>query len=264
MLYWQYRWHVTDLHAHILPGVDDGPRTIDESVALVRLIAALGFDHIFLTPHFRPGFFDSSPELVGDAFGRLIAALDGRPGGIEFTVANEVHLDSVFGPRGHLQRFLTFGTQPRRVLLELPRQTFPFELLLQTVDRLSLEGILVVLAHPEKHPALFEEPDAWSRLRERDVRFQVNLTILAGAAGRRARTAAKAMCRAALVHAFGTDVHRLAQAARFVPRGLRRAARLLGADGAEAIMEARDLAPGAACGGDEPRRAVRGGNRAWI
>jgi protein-tyrosine phosphatase len=233
---------VIDLHTHILPGVDDGPRAAEESAAIVRLLADLGFDHIFLTPHFRPGFYDSSPGVISDAMDALRSSLDGGPAQhVGFTVANEVHIDSVFDAGGKMQDFLTFGAGPRHVLLEMPRQTFPFDLLWRTIDRLSLDGIQVVLAHPERHPALFEEPDVFPRLRERGVLLQVNLTSLVGLAGRRARRVAMTLCRMDMVHAFGTDAHSLAQVAEFVPRGLRKAAQLLGEDRLRTIMHAPAL-----------------------
>jgi protein-tyrosine phosphatase len=231
-------WRVTDLHTHILPGVDDGPRAVEESVAIVRLLAELGFDHIFLTPHFRPGFYDSSARTVGDALGRLRASLDGALAQVSFTTANEVHIDSVFDARGTMQDFITFGANPRHVLLEMPRQTFPLELLLHTIDRLTRDGVRVVLAHPERHPELFEDADTRSRICARGALLQVNLTSLAGLAGRRVRKVAEELCRRDMVHAFGTDAHDLARTSKFVPRGLRAASRILGEDRMRRLMEA--------------------------
>jgi protein-tyrosine phosphatase len=211
---------------------------VEESVAIVRLLAGLGFDHIFLTPHFRPGFYHSSSGTAGDALRRLRASLDGALAHVSFTVANEVHIDSVFDARGNMQDFLTFGENPRHVLLEMPRQAFPLELLLRTIDRLTRDGVRVVLAHPERHPDLFEEADARSRICTRGALLQVNLTSLAGLAGRRARKVAEDLCRRDMVHAFGTDAHGLAQTEKFVPRGLRAASRILGEDRMRRLMEA--------------------------
>jgi protein-tyrosine phosphatase len=232
---------VIDLHTHLLAGLDDGPAEIEESVSIASFLAGLGFDHIFLTPHFRQGFFESPASRVKEVSFQLQAVVATRLSGVRFTEAHEVHLSSVFDSRGSVQEFLTFGASQRYVLLELPRQPFPFELLSRTIDRLFVEGIHVVLAHPEKHPELSREPSRYRELGERGVMLQLNLTSLAGFEGRRVRKVAEALCREGMVHAVGSDAHSLAQAVAFVPRGMQVAARVLGQKRLRAIMECADL-----------------------
>jgi protein-tyrosine phosphatase len=240
------RLNVIDLHTHILPGMDDGPEKMEESLSIVALLADLGFDHIFLTPHYRQGFFESSAGRVREAAEELRRALGDRLPALRLTVAHEVHLGSVFDSRGRVNEFLRFGAGKRHVLLELPRQQFPFELLSRTVDGLSAQGIRVVLAHPEKHTELSTDPPRYRELCERGVRFQLNVTSLAGFAGRQTRRAAEHLCSEGMVHAIGTDTHSLSEAARFVPKGLRRARRLLGA------RHLRNVMNGAALQMDDP------------
>ena len=229
-----------DLHTHVLPGLDDGPHELEESLSIVSFLAGLGFDHIFLTPHFRQGYFETPVSRIRKASGLLRAARRERLPVIQFTEAHEVHLGSVFDSLGKVQGFLTFGGSQRHVLLELPRHPFPFELLLRTIDQLFVEGIRVVLAHPERYMELSKEPARYRELCERGVKLQLNLTSLSGFAGRHVRKAAEGLCREGMVHAVGTDAHSLAQVVEFVPKGLGRAMKLLGekrlqeiADGAE-------------------------------
>jgi protein-tyrosine phosphatase len=230
-----------DLHTHILPGLDDGPETLEESLSIVALLADLGFHHIFLTPHFREGFFVSSPSVVRHASQQLQAALGDHPPAIGFTEAHEVHLASVFDSRGRVNGFLGFGTGERHMLLELPRQPFPFELLSRTIERLFMEGIRVVLAHPEKHPELSEDSARYRELCQRGVKLQLNLTSLAGFAGRQARKASELLCEEGLVHAIGTDAHSLAQVAKFVPKGLHQARKALGEKRLLAVAQGAEL-----------------------
>ena len=230
-----------DLHTHILPGLDDGPKTIEESAEIVALLADLGFDHIFLTPHFRQGFFENSAETVRAAADAFRNAVGGRFPSVRFTAAHEVHLGSVFDSEGKVRGFLCFGNGHRQVLLELPRQQFPFELLLHTIERLFSAGICVVLAHPEKHGELAEHPERFRELCERGVKLQVNITSLSGFEGRRVRKTAEMLCGSGMVHAVGTDSHRFADAARFVPKGLRRAGELLGEERMSVIGSGEEL-----------------------
>lgn len=230
-----------DLHTHILPGLDDGPRTLEESLSIVALLADLGFDHIFLTPHFRQGFFKSSPSSVREASEQLRVALGNRLPAVRFSEAHEVHLGSVFDSHGRMNGFLRLGSKQPDILLELPRQPFPFELLSRTIDRLFFEGIRVVLAHPEKHPELSADPARYRGLCERGVKLQLNITSLAGFAGRQARRAAEYLCTEGMVHAMGTDTHSLAHAVEYVPKGMRRALKLLGEKRLRVITEGSEL-----------------------
>ncbi len=232
---------MVDLHTHILPGLDDGPSTLEESIAIVRFLTESGFDHIVLTPHFRQGFFESSADTVREASKKLRAALGDGMSSFRLTEAHEVHLGSVLDARGRVREFLRFGAHGRYMLLELPGQSFPFELLSRTVERLFLEGIRVVLAHPEKNAELWNRPARYRELWERGVKFQMNITSLAGFAGRQARKAAEALCRDGMVHALGTDSHSLVQAREFVPRGLDRARKLLGDERLQSVAECDEL-----------------------
>jgi protein-tyrosine phosphatase len=232
---------VIDLHTHILPGLDDGPIHLEESLSIAALLSELGFDHIFLTPHFRQGFFESSASSVKEAAAKLRAALGNRLPAVRFTEAHEVHLGSVFDSQGRVNGFLRLGLKQLHVLLELPRQPFALELLTWTIDRLFLEGIRVVLAHPEKHPELSTKPALYRGLCERGVKLQLNITSLAGFAGRQARRAAECLCNEGMVHALGTDSHSLTHAAEFVPPGMRKALKLLGEKRFRAIAEGAEL-----------------------
>ena len=232
---------VIDLHTHILPGLDDGPQTLDESIAIVRQLTAFGFDHFFLTPHFRQGFFESSADAVRLASKRLRAALGDDLPAVRFTEAHEVHLGSVLDSRGRIRDFLRFGPKEQYLLLELPSQSFPFDLLSRVVERLFLEGIRIVLAHPEKNEDLREQPSRYRELCERGVKLQVNVTSLAGFAGRRARRAAEALCNEGMIHAMGTDSHSLAQVLKFVPRGLDRVRKLLGDERLRSVADCAEL-----------------------
>jgi len=230
---------MTDLHAHILPMMDDGPQDLGESVAMLRLLAKVGFDRIFLTPHFRTGLFDNTPSRVRAATQMLRCFLEDAGLAVHLVPSQEVHLDSVLDSHGELRDLLTFGAGERHLLLELPRQPFPFDLLLRTVAQLSRAGIRTVLAHPERHPDLCDSVARRRQVLDRGVRFQVNLTSLSGLSGPRAQKAAETLCREGFVSAFGTDAHSYQDVRAYVPRGLQRAARLMG-DGA---LRAAVMAP---------------------
>ncbi len=217
-----------DLHSHVLPGLDDGPKKADESVAIIRFLSKIGFTHIVCTPHFRVGMFENTADRVRQALEDFQSSYRDVLPDVKLIPANEVHLDSVFREGDELYNFLTIGESEKHVLLEAPIQAFPYEFLLQTIDRLFLKGIHVILAHPEKHHTLFEKPERYEQLSEQGVKFQVNITSLAGYFGRKPKKAAELLLKRKMVFAVGSDAHNYADVESFVTEGLRRAAKILG------------------------------------
>ena len=155
-----------DLHAHVLPGIDDGPRTLEDAVALARALADDGVEHVVATPHIYPGVFDNTPDRIADAFERLRGAIADSDIGLTMTWAAEVRIcpeiiDWLERRRLPLLNGSLVG--PSTVLIELPDGQIPVgtdRLLARLVDH----GITPLMAHPERNKAVMEQPnrlEAW-------------------------------------------------------------------------------------------------------
>ncbi|MDR7551277.1 MAG: CpsB/CapC family capsule biosynthesis tyrosine phosphatase [Armatimonadota bacterium] len=205
---------LVDMHCHILPGVDDGARTWEDSLAMARAAVAAGVTHLVATPHHMEGTFDNPRArvlaLVGDLRDRLAEAAIA----LEVFPGCEAYISPDLPARVQSGEVTTLNDGGRYLLVELPYVEIPpwaEEVLFQ----LQVQGITPVLAHPERNRGLQGSPDILKRWIERGVVAQVDAASLGGAFGEGAKRAARRMLEARLVHVAGSDAHRAEQAAHF-------------------------------------------------
>jgi protein-tyrosine phosphatase len=206
-----------DLHTHILPAVDDGPDTVEESLALATAMAGLGFTRIFLTPHW-PGFAPRGmtvAEVGADLEGRAAAFADRASTAVpavRFFPGAEFSLDEQLpawcAGRPGMGRFVLvdacFGVLPRD----------PGRL----VRPLRKAGLTVLLVHPERCPDLRPGGEALASFAE-GAALVGNLGSLSGLYRRGARDAARELLDRGLYWAFASDVHSLDQVP-FIEKGM--------------------------------------------
>lgn len=195
-----------DLHAHIIPGIDDGASSWDEAYAMLEIAAADGISIIAATPHFIEGWFEPSPEEVLEGTTRLnqYAREKGLP--IQVIPGMEVGV-SLDIPRWLEEgKLLTFNQEGKYLLVELPSQEIPLyleELLFQ----LQLSGVTPVIAHPERNRGIAENPQRLQAVVERGALAQITGDSLLGRFGKAARKTALELLQAGIVHGLGSDAH---------------------------------------------------------
>ena len=172
-----------DLHSHLLPGVDDGSRSVEQSVGVLREMARLGITDVCLTPHIRASSTISPPPpRHEDAFRALVAEAPAAP---QLHRGSEVMLDRpLSGDSEAMRQFTLAGT--RYVLVEFPRMV-ALDTVTNALTRIGESGLVPVLAHPERYTSCSAE--AVSLWRELGGRMQVDSTTLLSphARGKRAR-----------------------------------------------------------------------------
>jgi protein-tyrosine phosphatase len=215
---------VIDLHTHVLPGIDDGCRTLEESVDLVRAAAADGITALAATPHVRSDY-PTTPETMERLVGEVREAVAAAGIPVEILTGGEISLDRLDALSGEeLDRF-GLGGNPKVVLLEFPYSGWPLALD-GVVFRLQTQGRTVVLAHPERNREVQSRADALEELVARGVLVQVTAASLDGRLGGSSRRAARELLDRGLVHLVASDAHE----PRVRAAGLRRAAAALGDD----------------------------------
>ena len=198
-----------DLHCHILPGIDDGPRTLAESVDLARAAVAAGTSTIVATPHVSWDYPDNSAARIADGVAEVNAALeregvdlDVLPGAeIAMTRAGEL-------PDGELEA-LRLGGGPY-LLVECPLSPVAvgFE---PIASGLAARGHRILLAHPERCPAFQRDPAAYEALVRQGMLGQVTAGALIGRFGRHVREFAHRLVREGLAHDVSSDGHSVVQ-----------------------------------------------------
>ncbi len=198
---------LTDWHSHILPGVDDGIRTIDESVEVLRRYDELGVKRVWLTPHIMEDY-PNTPEELQRRFEELCLEWNGN---VELRLASENMLDSLFEERLEKRDFLPIGDEKRHLLVETSYFNPPMNMH-ELLDGIFSAGYYPVLAHPERYRYMKEED--YRKLKERGVLFQCNLMSLVGAYGETARKKAEWLLKEGMIDLTGSDVHRLRMLSR--------------------------------------------------
>ncbi|UYZ62812.1 tyrosine-protein phosphatase [Hymenobacter weizhouensis] len=200
----------TDMHSHLLPGLDDGAETMEQAVELVRSMQALGYHKLVLTPHVMGDFYRNTPEGIGAALHQLQqAAQTAGITGVTLESAAEYYLDEWFGQKlADGEPLLSFGGARRCVLVETSYINEPFNFQ-QTIFELQAAGYQPVLAHPERYTYLYGRFEELEKIRETGVWLQLNLNSLTGYYSTGARRVAEKLIDAGLVDLVGSDAHHL-------------------------------------------------------
>jgi protein-tyrosine phosphatase len=207
----------SDLHAHLVPGVDDGVRTIEEAVECIRGLAALGYDGCVVTPHIYNDLYPNTRESLEQAFQNLSRELAAREVTFRLQLAAEYFGDNHFIDLAESAPLLSFPENGHsNVLIEFPYIGEP----LYWADVLSAavrRGCRPVIAHPERYRYLAADLETWlERFSSFGVTYQCDLGSLVGQYGHSAARTVRAMSDRRLVKYWGTDLHRPSQLDRFI------------------------------------------------
>jgi protein-tyrosine phosphatase len=223
---------VVDIHSHILPEVDDGPKSWDVSVAMCRAAAADGITHMVATPHaneryqydreYLKGVVARLQELVGDA---LQIGL-----GCDFHLSYENIQDAL----AHPKRYVINET--RYQLVEFSNYSVP-EQTTDSFHKLGDCGITVILTHPERNPILRESLQRVVEWAEQGCVVQVTGSALTGFWGDRTRRAALWLLERQAVHVLATDAHEMEKRVPILSTARDAAAEICGEEVAEALVE---------------------------
>jgi protein-tyrosine phosphatase len=224
-----------DLHSHILPDVDDGPKTVEATLEMAKAAAEGGTAVMLATPHRKDVTENSSVEHLRD----LLADVSRRMGedGTDLTLVlgMENHLDMDLPAEVSSGRALPMNGS-RYILVEMPffgRPNYIEDVLFQ----LQLQGTVPVLAHPERIEAFQREPDLLVRFVERGMLSQITAGSVVGHFGGRARRFTNTLLRRRLVHVIASDTH-FPRGPRSpdLLRGVAAAARIVGEERARAMV----------------------------
>jgi protein-tyrosine phosphatase len=193
-----------DLHAHFLPGLDDGAADSSDALEMVGAIAALGFTTVHATPHQRAGVFLPSREDVDRAFAELSGEVKVASPTLTFGLGAENFWDEVFLGRIRNGGLPSYDGGPA-FLFELNPGMFPPRIE-QTLFEIRLSGKLPVMAHPERYGAIQKDLGRAEEL-ARSAALLVDLAALDGAHGRPAMKTSRRLLEEGLAHAAASDIH---------------------------------------------------------
>jgi protein-tyrosine phosphatase len=250
-----------DLHCHWIAAVDDGARSIDEGLAMLRGLHQVGFDHVVATPHMRPGMFDNDRARIEGAFAAMKPAL-ASAGALPAVHLSSEHFfdDVVFGRlvRGEAVPYPHLGSTaapvaagspaapvnvvPRPVLVEFGQHAFPLRVQHRFFD-LRRAGLVPVLAHPERYEPVWRDDACLDAVLDAGAHLLLDVCALVGKYGRTPQRAAEKLLEDDAYEAACSDAHKPSDI-EVVARAIERLEALVGRDEAVRLL------------GDGPRRLL--------
>ena len=194
-----------DMHAHILPMVDDGAKSFEESLALLKKMHQFGFKKVILTPHIMEGVWENSKAQLTLRFEELKHYLQQQHfNDITVELAAEYMLDSNFSNLLKTEKLLTLKNS--YLLVELSYLSAPVNLY-ELLFEIQVAGYKPVLAHPERYAFFHQQFNEYYKLKEVGCLFQLNLLSLSNYYGTDVQHVAKKLLRAQLIDFVGSDTH---------------------------------------------------------
>lgn len=194
----------TELHSHLIPGIDDGVKTLEESVDVIRVLHQMGYRKIITTPHIMGDYYQNSAANILPLLTKVRDELRAQQIDIELHAAAEYMVDDVFMQKVDSGNLLTFGNN--HVLIEMPfMEASPN--IQEVLFALNLNGYKPVLAHPERYMYYAAQPSKYDALWDSEVLFQLNINSLVGYYSPAAQKAAEYLIRKKMVSMVGSDCH---------------------------------------------------------
>ncbi len=195
----------TDIHSHLLPGIDDGVESFDEALEVVEGFIALGYTKLITTPHIMQDYYRNEPAEIRELAALLQSKIYDRGWDLTIEAAAEYYLDEGLMEKLESEaELLTFGN--RYLLFEtsfINKPIYLEEFLFKTMSR----GYTPVMAHPERYAFIHNEPDLLQTLMDRGMLSQVNANSLAGYYSKEVRKMARRIIDTGLVNFVGSDCH---------------------------------------------------------
>ena len=195
-----------DIHTHILPNIDDGARSIEETFNLIKEAKNVGFEAIVLTSHYMEGYYETDTPEREVWVNAIYENLKAKKIDIKLYLGNEIYLSD------NMIKFMEEGkastiNDTSYVLFELPLDEEP-ENLYDIIYQMQQYKIVPILAHPERYSFIQREPEIIYDLIQRGVLMQANYGSIIGQYGEKARIIVEKLLENDMIHMLGSNAHR--------------------------------------------------------
>jgi tyrosine-protein phosphatase YwqE len=193
-----------DLHSHLIPGIDDGSKSMEESLSLLKGMEKLGYEKVITTPHIMLDAYRNTPEIIGNGLNSLRKAARKEGITVKIEAAAEYYLDDGFEDLLKKGDMLTIKGE--YLLFETSYYAKPMQIE-EMIFSISSSGYIPLMAHPERYRYIKDPLKEYGRFKELGVMFQVNLNSFGGYYGRDAKYKANFLRKSGMIDFLGSDVH---------------------------------------------------------
>ncbi|MCS4435509.1 tyrosine-protein phosphatase [Aquiflexum gelatinilyticum] len=198
-------WMQTDMHSHLIPGIDDGSKSLEESLEMISRLKDFGVKKVVTTPHIMSEFYKNTPEIILGGLKKVKEALQKESIDIEINAAAEYYLDEFFLEKVRSGEPL-LTVYKNHVLVETGFVTKPM-MLVEIFFEMEMNGYKPILAHPERYQYLAQDKKLLHEMIDRDIYFQLNLLSLTGFYSRHVQAFAELLVKENRIKYVGTDTH---------------------------------------------------------
>ena len=189
-----------DVHSHLIPGIDDGVKKVDESVDIINKFKNLGYKKLIITPHVMSDAYNNSTEVILNKFEKLKNMIDY----VNLNVSAEYNMDEEFIKRIENKDLILINK--KYILFETSYYTKPsvFE---ESIFKLQTLGITPIFAHPERYRYLQNNLNEYEKIKNLGVLFQCNINSFGGYYGKIAKKTVNYLAKKGMIDFIGSDVH---------------------------------------------------------
>lgn len=199
-----------DIHSHLLPGLDDGVKSIEESIYILKILQKLGYQKVITTPHVMMDHYPNSSEDILNKLKEVKSALVKHGIKIKLEAAAEYYLDeTLIAKLTKQEKLLTFGNN--FLLFETSFFNKP-AFLEDAIFKMNAQGYQPVLAHPERYGYLQNDMKLVYKLKNMNLLFQMNMLSLTGYYSKEVKNVAKKLLKENVIDFVGSDCHNALQA----------------------------------------------------
>jgi len=214
----------TDMHSHLIPGIDDGAAATTDSLAMITRLKEMGYRQLITTPHIKSDHYRNNPKIILAGQKELVENLKANSLDMPLKAAAEYYVDDVFMEMLEEGQLLTL--QKNELLIEFSFMFEPMNLP-STLFKIQTKGYKPVIAHPERYLYYHQRPEIYREFRDRGCLLQLNALSLFGYYGRREKDMAEKLMAEGLYDYCGTDMHHIRHAELLHMSGAQKAYQVL-------------------------------------
>lgn len=199
-----FSWMVGDMHNHLLPGIDDGSASVEQSISLINGLKELGIHQAICTPHVMQGVHDNTPDTISKSYAILKEGLQQQNIDFELGFSAEYMIDNQFG---ELVANDTLCLMPNNHILIEMSYLSESKSLFQTIQDIHNKGYKPILAHPERYNYYHENFNIYKEIKNAGCDLQLNLLSISRYYGNNVNNIALMMIKAGMYDFVGTDLH---------------------------------------------------------
>ena len=195
-----------DMHSHILPNIDDGSRSMEETYNLIKEANKAGFEAIVATPHYIEGYYETDAIENQKIFDEVYENVQKEYIKLKMYLANEIYLSDNIIKLIKENKANTINNT-KYILFEMPLNAEPMNLY-DVVYEILQQEFYPILAHPERYSFIQKKPEIVYELIQKGVLMQANYASILGIYGKRAKKTVKILLKNNMIHLLGSDTHR--------------------------------------------------------